>query len=175
MKRLQFYGGGQPFRSTDFQMMQDEQITAILAVIKAFCPGACIISGVTLAGTVSGGYIYDGVEVCQVVESGVLHEGEFYVLRPITEQQVPRTFPNGQTHNMVSNRYYQVVSTATMASGDIRYDTMIRLTLFGPSSFQMLNNSTVAFGSTFSGRNSFTAIHVASNGAFGERMLTADF
>jgi len=176
MKKLQFYEGGQPFRSTDFALMQDEQITAILATVKAFCAGPCILSGVELqGGVVTEGLIFDGTEVCHVTASGPLHDGELFVLRPVTEQQTPRTFPNGQSHNMVVDKHYEALSVATQLIGDIAFSTLGRLVLMGPSNMLMLNSSTLAFGSTFSGRNGYTAVRLASNGQFGDRMLHADF
>ncbi|MFZ4548396.1 MAG: hypothetical protein ACOYN4_13205, partial [Bacteroidales bacterium] len=76
MKKLKFIAGGQPFRSTDFEVLQNANIQSFKELLDGMTNELAILSGVAsdmpivevlnTPFTISAGYVYDLVELCHV-------------------------------------------------------------------------------------------------------------
>ena len=181
MKKILFYAGGQPFKSSDFKIIQDSHYEAFIAMIKGLMGGPCIISG--LQPALSGppypdeGYIYDGTDICYVTKTivPILNQDNFYILRPITETDTPRTFYSGETRNIVENKYYEVYSGTVALEGEFVLNDLSRMGFILPDTFKLLNQYEASILTGFIGLNGYSAIVILYNAVTKNVMLSASF
>ena len=137
MKKLKFIPGGQPFRSTDFELIQNGIINSIRELFQGITADPVILSGVThpdLDGytsespfTVTAGAIYDLYEICRVPTATFLYDGtkSLYLRRGEIESS-ERTIA-GSPQNVMLEVVYNLVYATAAVTGDIALSNMSRL------------------------------------------------
>jgi hypothetical protein len=121
MKKLKFLAGGQPFRSTDFEVIQDNIFDQIKLLFDSMTTAKVILTGVEtdwnpdVPGTpgeefaITEGFIWDGTEVCRVLANAyVYHAGYTLYMRRATEETAYRMVDNAEQAVMIE-AYYELL------------------------------------------------------------------
>lgn len=184
MKKLKFLLGGQPFRSTDFQLLQDAIIDQFREVLNTMSAEVCILSGVEFdvtqeyspaeQFTVPTGMIYDMVEVCRVPAATFnFDSAKSLYFRPV-EVETSQRIVAGVNQYVMTERMYNLVYATAPQAGDIPYTGMPRL-----QSVSVQDNTLRKVRDAVSLRAGFTAtvgtgLYLFSNG-YNERMIVCTF
>lgn len=129
MKKLKFLAGGQPFRSTDFEVIQDAIFDQIKMALDSITTHKVVLTGVVtdwnpdVPGTpgeeftITEGFIWDGTEICRVLAYSYLyHNGHILYMRRATEESAARTVGNDEQYVM-EEAVYEVLYAAADPGG----------------------------------------------------------
>lgn len=139
MKKLKFIVGGQPFRSTDFRVIQDNLTNSVLKIIKSASVSFCVLAGIEYDLSldlnpgeefdVTQGFVFDGSEICTVAAASFNYDAaKSLYLRAIQTDSSPRSV-GGLPVNVMEETTYQVVYVTTPAPGDVALDGIERLSI----------------------------------------------
>jgi hypothetical protein len=139
MKKLKFLYGGQPFRSTDFELLQQQNMSFVQKLFNSITAVSAIVSGLEyelpvlgVPGTeftVAEGYIYDLTEICHVAEATFEFDGSSALyLRPVIVNSALRMV-GGTLQNVMEELKYEVIYTDVFSEGDIALEGMGRINL----------------------------------------------
>lgn len=137
MKKINFYPGGQPFRSTDFKLLQDNNFFATKSILDGITnhTALLILTGlhITLNEQYEGrievtdGVVYNGVELCNVTGAEGLGNATEVYLRP-KEQNSSLRPVGGNNQYIFTEKYYEVVITNSPLPTDISISDFTRFT-----------------------------------------------
>ncbi|MEI6061948.1 MAG: hypothetical protein WCR72_14695 [Bacteroidota bacterium] len=139
MKKLKFLAGGQPFRSTDFEVLQNANLTGVQQLFNGITSAVTILSGIahdSFAGfdpatpfTVTAGYVYDLTEICRVPTASFTYDSSksLYLRRAVVETS--ERMVGSSLQYVMTEVIYNLVYIATAALGDIPLSTLPRLTI----------------------------------------------
>lgn len=140
MKKLKFLVGGQPFRSTDFEVIQSAAASSISQLFAGITNAPVIVSGIEWEGVfgsgitdpaeafnVPSGYIYDLTEVCKVPDATFNYDAlkSLYLRKVITDSS-PREI-GGVMQNVITETIYQLIYITAPSLGDIELSLVKRL------------------------------------------------
>ncbi|MGI6341377.1 MAG: hypothetical protein ACOXZ9_10690 [Bacteroidales bacterium] len=158
MKKLNFYAGGQPFRSTDHKVGQDNLLLAIKSILDGITNSTSllILTGVqvsihpNLEGQVivTPGVVFDGAEMCVVNGAEGLGNATDVYLRRTEQNSSLRLFDNGTSKYVFTERYYDVIITSTPLSSDIAIADFTRITTMRQDDYamQLVHEDTIENG-----------------------------
>lgn len=187
MKKLKFLVGGQPFRSTDFEVIQSAAALSVSQLFAGITNAPVIVSGIEWEGvfgsgitepaepfSIPAGYIYDLTEVCKVADATFYYDAlkSLYLRKVITDSS-PREI-GGMMLNVISETTYQLIYVTAPAVGDIELSLMKRLHLVNQGDLDLTPDHGVA-----SLNNGFVAVVGTALYAFRnslkERMIVCSF
>jgi len=139
MKKIKFLAGGQPFRSTDFKVIQDNALVSIAEMLAASSLGNTVIVGGLVFDfaalhdpadpiTVPAGYVFDQVELCRVPETSFTYDAAKSIYLRLTISETSSRTVGGIPQYVIEERMYTVIYTATPILGDVLLSSLTRLT-----------------------------------------------
>ena len=166
MKKLRYLVGGQPFRSTDFEVIESSVAALAAQAFGMVSAAAFIVSGadnnIPELGTpheeftIPDGYIFDGSELCRVIGATLeFDDTKSVFLRPETLLTSPRTV-NGAQQEVFTEKVYNVVYTVSQAQGDLVYLDLPRVNLLTSDKYAMESKGVANLGSGFTGAKGVT-------------------
>lgn len=185
MKKLKFLAGGQPFRSTDFEVMQNATIASFRQLFNGITSVITILSGaeydpliVRTAGTpftVPEGFIYDLAEICRVPSASFNYDATKALYLRRSESETESRISGSFNNNVMVEVLYSLVYSATHTSGDILLSGIPRLKVLTDKDYTLTQDGTfTALGSGFTAQGGYSGIYCFSNSA-NERMILCTF
>ncbi len=151
MKKLKFLAGGQPFRSTDFEVIQNAMLLQFNQVLSTFTSVPAIISGMIyyLTGsevadapfTVPEGYFYDLQEICHVPSATFNYNATKTLYLRLSVVDSSQRLVGGANQYVMTERMYNLVYTTAPLAGDIVLFTAKRISILGLNSFQLIQDA----------------------------------
>ena len=149
MKKLRFLAGGQPFRSTDFEVIQSGIINGLKQVLSEATGETAILSGlqhvpppgITDPGvpfTVPAGYIWDREEVCAVDEFTYNYDAAKTLYLRLANVLSAERPVAGVNQFVMQERKYSLLYLAAPLAGDIAFVGMRRLRLVSEANSKLI-------------------------------------
>ena len=140
MKKVLFLAGGQPFRSTDFEVIQTGVLNSIKQVLAEATTDTVILSGLEYVAppgitdpgvpfTVPAGYIWDREEVCAVAEFTYNYDATKTLYLRRSEVLSNQRSIAGVNQFVMQERIYSLVYLTAPLAGDITFVGRKRLRL----------------------------------------------
>lgn len=139
MKKLKFLIGGQPFRSTDFEVLQDAGASGLRQLFTGITTAPVILSGLDTSGlfvveldpleafTVPAGYIYDLTEICRVPSAVFNYDSAKSLYLRRTETESSQRLVNGVLQYVMVEVTYSLVYAIGATLGDLLLSDIQRL------------------------------------------------
>ena len=151
MKKLKFLPGGQPFRSTDFELLQNANLTGMHQLLNAATAVPVILSGVDFdfsieyspaeSFTIPDGYIYDLSEVCRVPGATFAHDSAKTLYLRRAEVETSERLVGSSYQNVFVEVLYNLVYVSASALGDIRLSDLQKLKFLSDSAITLRQNA----------------------------------
>jgi len=141
MKKLKFIAGGQPFRSTDFEVLQNANLQSFMELLNGMTNELAILSGVesdTPVGeyvnntlfTISAGYVYDLVEICRVPTATFNYNASNFLYLRLQVLETSERLIGGSPLAVLTERLYNLqYYSGAAVGGDISLISVPRLAM----------------------------------------------
>ena len=140
MKKLKFIAGGQPFRSTDFEVLQNANIQSFKELLDGMTNELAILSGVAsdmpivevlnTPFTISAGYVYDLVELCRVPAATFNFNATKALYLRLQVLDTSERLIGGSTLAVMTERLYNLqYYSGAAVGGDIALSAVPRLAM----------------------------------------------
>lgn len=185
MKKLKFLIGGQPFRSTDFKVIQDAINTGLAQVLgTAVNENVILLSGVTFdfareytpaqEFTIPEGYLWNGQEICRIPQATFNYDsGKQLYLRSSTVETSQRSV-GGSSQYVMEEVLFELVYVSSPEQGDILLQGLKRLIIASYEGMKMIQ-----VGGAVSLKSGFTPVTGSGlyffQNAFGDNLIYCRF
>ena len=140
MKKLKFIAGGQPFRSTDFEVLQNANLQSFKELLDGMTNELAILSGVAsdmpivevlnTPFTISTGYVYDLVELCRVPAATFNYNATKVLYLRLQVSDTSERLIGGSTLDVMTERLYNLkYYSGAAVGGDISLISVPRLAM----------------------------------------------
>ncbi len=146
MKKINFYPGGQPFRSTDFKTLQDNQLLGFKSILNAIrnTSSPLILTGVEASIhpqyegkiRVSPGVVFNGAEICSVIGAeGMGSVADVYLRAKVQNSSIRPIAGNNQY--IFTEDYFEPIITTEPLPTDIPLSSFSRIIFICADDYEM--------------------------------------